>query len=790
MTCSNSAAASPAPIPVATTATPPAKPHTLLTGILVLLTLAYFFWTAICWFEDIPEIRPKGHPETDHFNLLSHGFLKGHLHLAGEVPEALIRAPNPYDPKNRGNVEVLHDASYYKGKYYIYFGPGPVVALLLPFRILTGRDLPLPYGVWLFTSIGYLALVGIFRQIQGRYFPRASAWSVAAGLIAIGGASMLVALLRRPHIWEFPASAGFCFFALSLWCLVRALHSPRPIRWTALGGLALGMAVASRPTYILCSVLYAVPLLLRDRARYQWRDVFAAAAGCSLIVLGLFAYNYARFANPFEFGQKYQLSAIIEGDAQHFSLGYVLFNLRVYFLSGLRWLDTFPFHHGILLPPQPPGHGGYEYAIGILPNLPFAWFALIGIATIFWRQRDVSDDQVRRLTIGIILLAALLQTAVLICYFGTCIRYMADFTPAYMLVSAFGVLAAEHALRSRVARCAVRLTSLVLALISSFVAAMSVVNIYDQPAGSTPGAYDPVARFLNRPTFWWKTQRSPDYGPLELGLAFHPDRATGHETLVTITRDQQITATVFVDYQPEGKIRLGYREPDPRSEVFSPPFERKGEQPHRLRLSIGGPYREFNGRKSTLRAEIDGRPLWDLPVVSLAAFPGRLEIASSSAQPFTGKVLSVRRLSEADFERPRPGGVRLRITLTPSMANRTFPLVATGKAKAGDLLFFRVGENGSITLGYDHWGDALRLSPEIPFGFGQPRSLELWVPATASQVIAKLDGTLVWQQEAPAFAMTERTFYVGANAIGATTAEPVLENAVLEGQSLPKPAEM
>src|SRR5688500_6634893 len=65
---------------------------------LVLTTLAYYFWTLIISAGVMPRIRVE---ERDHFNLLSHGFLKGQLHLDHEVPTELITAKNPYDPALR-----------------------------------------------------------------------------------------------------------------------------------------------------------------------------------------------------------------------------------------------------------------------------------------------------------------------------------------------------------------------------------------------------------------------------------------------------------------------------------------------------------------------------------------------------------------------------------------------------------------------------------------------------------------------------------------------------------------
>src|SRR5574339_279135 len=139
-------------VPVTGPTSPPATGwqrtwRRLWIGLLMVATLGYYFWTAMIAPGGPPRIHGE---ETDHFNLLSRGFRKGQLHLDGEVPEELIRAKNPYDPVSRGDVPVLHDASYYQGKYYIYFGPAPVVTLLLPFNLVTGRDLPLAYGVWFF----------------------------------------------------------------------------------------------------------------------------------------------------------------------------------------------------------------------------------------------------------------------------------------------------------------------------------------------------------------------------------------------------------------------------------------------------------------------------------------------------------------------------------------------------------------------------------------------------------------------------------------------------------------
>ena len=83
--------------------------------------------------------------------------------------------------------------------------------------------------------------------------------------------------------------------------------------------------------------------------------LLGAAVSCGLPVLGLLAYNHARFGEWLEFGLRYQLTSVIESESRHFSLTYVPFNFHVYFLSLLRWSPAFPFVGGIVLPPLPPG---------------------------------------------------------------------------------------------------------------------------------------------------------------------------------------------------------------------------------------------------------------------------------------------------------------------------------------------------------------------------------------------------------------------------------------------------
>jgi hypothetical protein len=210
----------------------------LLAGLVV----GFYFWTVA---PESPRLL-VAKQSSDYSNLLVRGFLKGQLSL--DVPDdpVLATLANPYDPGQRAG-HGLHDASYYKGKFYIYFGVTPVLVLFLPFRALTGWFINDNLAVFVFCSAGFLISVALLRSITRKHFPDAGAGLALAGVLAAGLATMVPALLRRPAMWEVPISCGYCFFMLTLYCLWRAMEQGGRKGWLALASLAMGRWPCWRP---------------------------------------------------------------------------------------------------------------------------------------------------------------------------------------------------------------------------------------------------------------------------------------------------------------------------------------------------------------------------------------------------------------------------------------------------------------------------------------------------------------------------------------------------------------
>ena len=72
-------------------------------------------------------------------------------------------------------VPRAHDASYYDGHYYLYFGIAPVILLYAPWRLLTGTYLAEGVGTGVFCGVGFVLAALFYLRCKRRFFPGLSA---------------------------------------------------------------------------------------------------------------------------------------------------------------------------------------------------------------------------------------------------------------------------------------------------------------------------------------------------------------------------------------------------------------------------------------------------------------------------------------------------------------------------------------------------------------------------------------------------------------------------------------
>lgn len=792
---------------------PESKTRRLARRLAVVLTGAAVVWLYF-WIARpaVSQLLGNHSAKTAYYNRLSDGFLAGHLHLAGDPPPELAKLKNAYDPVENAPYR-LHDATYYRGKYYLYFGVTPALVLFLPYTLVTGEYLWHRQAVAIFGAAGFLVSVGLLVAIRRRYFPRAGPATMGFAVLALGMVNTVPIVLRRPDVWEVPITCAACFVMLALAALWRALHAPgRRFAWTAAASLAYGLALGARPP-----ILFGAVVLLAPAAYVWWREradrrtvarlVTAAVLPVAAVGVALLWYNWLRFDDPLQFGQKYQLAGVDNTRVRFFSPEYFWYHLRLYLWEPVRWSTYFPFVVGIDVPPPPPGQLGVESMFGALTNTPFVW---LGLAA-FWLGRRLPPAAAPlRWTLG----AAALFTVVCgltVCLFGgACNRYFVDFLPPWVLVSAVGLLALEGRLVqvSRWGRLPVRAAwggAVVFSAAFIFFSScehLGLLRLRD------PDGYARLARFFNRPVWWVETWLAPDrspasrFGPMELTLRLPPFTDRRPEPLYVSGAPRQAdyiwieyvspelvrfglehtgyggpaSAYVPADYGREHTVTLQFRSllpPDEHPYWETPQGRQQAETRNDFRLL-------FNDRE-VLQGTFEG-----YDASPQTRFIGRSPYVKALGATFTGDILSVRTLGMAADPRQMraPGPVAFKLWLPKDAPpGLTEPLVQTGAAGQADTLWIRYVDHQHVSFGLDHWSYGGPESAPIPVDYLRVQRMEVRMgslyPADSGlkpddprlrRLEVKLDGRVVFAAEQDFYPASGDQVYFGRNPLGASTA--------------------
>jgi hypothetical protein len=786
--------------------------------LLIVAVMGFNAWTVSSVTPR--EVRLFGPEQIDYSNLVMRALRSGHTYLELTPSPRLVSAENPYDPAKRPPDVVLPDVSYYKGRFYIYFGVAPVVTLFLPWRLVTGHELPAPYAALILVNGGFLALAGLWWALRRRYFPSSGATALALGFLVIGLGSFTHSVLRRTSIWEPPVAAGYFFASLALLFLYLGAHGRR-LRWYPWASLAVGLAVGSRPTYVVGMAALVTPLILELRSlraagrpgsltdRGLWGLAAALLAPFGTVCAALLAYNYARFGNPLEFGMHYQLTGTYEAAVKHFSAAYVGFNAFVYYLAPAQWSRYFPFIEPIRLPPAPAGYQTSEYVCGLLATTPFCLAAFLAPLALIRR------DGAGRARLGGFLgsLAALYAAlAFLLLFFVTsAARYMVDFVPSLMLLACIGLLSVERlAWAPRVRRPAMAVGS-AAALLSVFACTMLNFQFQDILHQNNPGLYRALSHALDEPVWQIEKRTGVPFGPLEMDVRFPTGRTGRTEPLVT-TGWEFYSDHLFVNYLDDHDLRIGYAHAGHPTR-WSAPLPVDYAAQHHIRVEMGSLFPPrghpfFDGWDDLqygsvcrwLYVELDAKVALDNPQDFYDGDPSSLRIGSEPTDGhggvFRGTLSAVHRGAYAAAESPRDpvGPIRLRLVIAPGSAMREVPLVTTGRRGMGDALIMRTLRPGFVRFYYDHWGDGLLESPEVPIGTGEDHVMDISMPSmwpptgSASSPFNKMlhvefDGATIAQQEVPAFPPRRGSVAIGRNGMGSGLCEESYPWAIREVRS-------
>lgn len=443
-------------------------------------------------------------------NDLADGFRQWHLHLAVEPPAALLARPNPFDGANR---DLWYwDASLYHGHYYLYWGPVPALLLAV---VKTLLRISAPVGdehvVFWLATLQLLAGTLLIERIGRRLFDRVPLALEVAAVLVLGLANPTLYCLARAAVYEAAIVGGQAFLLLGLLFAFEAIVAGDMPRGPLVGaGISWAAAFGCRTSIIPAIALLVAGTLLGAtyggpaRARRFARASILLGAPVTLGLLALLAYNRLRFDAWLDFGRTHQLSWIDMEVAGRF----IRPNLYTYLVRPPVWSCRFPFAYAILdmgdraFPPGtqlPPGYFVYEQVAGLIPALPWSWFALVALVAALrdtWRRRAVSPFG---WTVGATATAAAAALWPCLMLSTATNRYLGDVVGVTVLLGALGVFAAYQAVRERrMFRKLVVATALLLAVPSVGIGlALGVKGQYAHLEQNNPPLYQKLVRRLS-----------------------------------------------------------------------------------------------------------------------------------------------------------------------------------------------------------------------------------------------------------------------------------------------------
>jgi len=521
----------------------------------------------------------------NYYNLLADAFRSGRLDIVLPPDPEPWKDPMRYAPR-------VHDVSMYHGKYYLYFGAVPAAVLFLPWRLLTGSDLPQYWAGALFASLGYLFTVALLGRVKRDCLPWLPPGLLFVSALILGLVAWWPLLLSRVGVWETCISCAYCFTCLALLCLYNGMRDGPRCGWLAASSLCMGLAIASRPNYFFGAAVLLVPLVRAWREERPRPARVGAWVGriCAVLVpiacVGALValYDYRRFGDPLELGTGHMI-LYRPNPTRPFSLGYAWFNILTYYLAPAHHSPWFPFFSQPALPPIPRYYVlEPDNMYGVLANMPILLAAAFSpFLPGLWQRGSRLGAAAGA--------AALLLLGVggpLIFYAGANNRYIPDANCGLPVLAILGIWAIESRLRAggtrrRAATAAWGLLAAASAAFA-FCAGVQRDGIFRQVH---PGAYRWVAHALDYPAEWYDRIHGVKYGLVGLDVRFPASSSVQNEPLV-FTGWGPYSDVLFVRYSDPTHMQFGLVGAGGVS--LGKPFGIDYAKSHALAVSMGSLY--------------------------------------------------------------------------------------------------------------------------------------------------------------------------------------------------------
>jgi hypothetical protein len=761
-----------------------------------ILLVSFYWWTAANGYP----LREA--PRDGYYNMLTRALAAGQLHLLEEPKPEMFELNRPYEPGKNAPARI-HDASLYRGRYYLYFGVVPVVVLFLPWRLAGLGDLPEAIAALAFAVGGLAFWLAVLRRLFRDHLPDAPGWVRAGAALVLGIASVVPFILRCSFVYEVAIAGGYFFLAGACYFFLSAdAEDSLRVKDLAAGALFLGLAVGCRPNLLVAALFLpwlAFPAwLLATRGRLRALLAVALPLALCLFLLGL--YNRARFDSWTEFGARYQLQGL--RPVSWFDPRAVPVALYFHFLAPPHPRLDFPF---LSVVASYPGTGPEGFFMGdttgLVMHAPFVLVLLFASRVL----RDAPVDRPWKLRGR---LAVLVATGLLIpvltsfVFASAAMRFEVDF--ASFLVVPSLVLVAIALQKEGPQRGLVRAGAAVLvawSVLAGF--AMSLQGGSDGLRVFNPAAFAALERrFEPLRVLLGRVFVRDNRGTFRFRIAF-PERAAEEEEPVLTSGSTDVHDVLAAKQVGPGLFQLVLRPASGPPQATSPlPFipgrfyDVAVELDHVRRALVGRvdgrPAFRLEGRLGTVHPNLIeyGRGARGHGAISIGRFSGTImpEQMMWAGRPGLESLPPLSSLPAVHTESalempasPTPGllwipagkegsylyagtewrwiprtfvdrvSVRRKADFAPLGAGAVEPLVSSGDKEAADAIYVRRLGADRAAAGLARWRGAWELGPTgppFPMPAGRPRDLFVVLDRANGDVMLEIDGKEVLRTRA------------------------------------------
>jgi hypothetical protein len=324
-------------------------------------------------------------------------------------------------------------------------------------------------------------------------------------------------------------------------------------------------------------------------------------------------------------------------------------------------------------------------------------------------------------------------------------------------------------------------------------------------------------RRLGLPLIQGKSGKRAETGPLRLHVRFPKDRSGPGEPLVS-TGKPGSGDIFYVTYLGGNRIRFGHE--DSGSVVTTEPVTIDFDREHVVDLEMGSlfpPDADFAGMsgaeiarvKNRYCVRLDGKLLIDMPrnfhrsESDEVVFAFNSIGASTAVEMFSGSIALIERIKPTSpQEGARWGPLDALVIFPKNMTGLAEPLLVTGVAGRGDLLFVLYADQEHVRIGFDHWSVGGPLGTSIAVDMATAHHLEAtmgscyppagdreWPAHPAARrdrlkakIQVKLDGAVVFDAELPTYDARPDQITLWANPIGGSSCRERFTGTVLRAE--------